>query len=115
MTYVPDGLSPAQYAKLKKEEQAKKAANKKKAMKGSVETLTQWQARNAEKFKNQPGAGHVYVKIRGGEIGDKSAKKGDSSAQALIKDGFGRGRKGVDKLKGASEAAPKKKFGLFGR
>eukprot|EP00621_Florenciella_sp_RCC1693_P001682 CAMPEP_0182522802 /NCGR_PEP_ID=MMETSP1323-20130603/573_1 /TAXON_ID=236787 /ORGANISM="Florenciella parvula, Strain RCC1693" /LENGTH=73 /DNA_ID=CAMNT_0024731017 /DNA_START=69 /DNA_END=287 /DNA_ORIENTATION=+ len=34
MAYVPDGLSPAQYAKLKKEEEAKKAANKKKAMKG---------------------------------------------------------------------------------
>jgi len=44
MAYVPDGLNPAQYAKLKKEEAAKAAANKKKAMKGSVETLTQWQA-----------------------------------------------------------------------
>jgi len=33
----------------------KKAANKSK-MKGSVETLTQWQARSAEKFKNKPGA-----------------------------------------------------------
>ena len=49
---VPDGLSPAQYAKLKKDEAAKKAANKKKAMKGSVETLTQWQARNAEKVSS---------------------------------------------------------------
>ena len=28
-------------------------------MKGSVETLTQWQARNAEKFKNQPGKSHT--------------------------------------------------------
>ena len=41
--------------------------------------------RSAEKFKNVPGAGHVYVKIRGGERGDKTAKKGDSSSEALIK------------------------------
>merc|ERR1719453_2191052 len=114
MTYVPDGLTPAQYAKLKKEEAAKKAANKKKAMKGSVETLTQWQARNAEKYKNQPGAGHVYVKIRGGELGDKSAKKGDYSSEALIKDGFGRGNKLTDKFKGRAQA-PVAKKGFFDR
>merc|ERR1719163_2160499 len=107
MAYVPDGLTPAQYKKLKAEEAKKKKENKKK-MKGSVETLTQWQARSAEKFKNQPGAGHVYVKIRGGELGDKSAKKGDASSQALIKDGFGRGRAGTGKLKGAASAAPKR-------
>jgi len=41
--------------------------------------------RSAEKFKNVPGAGHVYVKIRGGELGDKNAKKGDASSEALIK------------------------------
>merc|ERR1719327_2113686 len=105
MAYVPDGLTPEQYKKLKADE------DKKKAMKGSVETLTQWQARSAEKFKNQPGAGHVYVKIRGGEIGDRNAKKGDYSAEALIKDGFGRGVKGKDKLK---TAAPPKRKGLFG-
>merc|ERR1719311_1900981 len=107
MAYVPDGLTPAQYKKLKAEEEKKKKENKKK-MKGSAETLTQWQARNAEKFKNQPGAGHVYVKIRGGELGDKKAAKGDYSSQALIKDGFGRGRKGVDQLK-KGNAAPKRK------
>ena len=55
MAYVPDGLTPAQYKKLKAEEDKKKKDNKKK-MKGSVETLTQWQARSAEKFKNMPGA-----------------------------------------------------------
>ena len=41
--------------------------------------------RSAEKFKNIPGAGHVYVKIRGGELGDRNAKKGDYSSEALIK------------------------------
>ena len=113
MGYVPDGLTPAQYKKLQAEEAKKKQDNKKK-MKGSVETLTQWQARSAEKFKNQPGAGHVYVKIRGGELGDKKAAKGDYSSQALVKDGFGRGVAGKDKLKGAAPAAPKRK-GFFGR
>ena len=114
MAYVPDGLTPAQW-KAQQAKEAKVKKDNKKKMKGSVETLTQWQARNAEKFKNQPGAGHVYVKIRGGEIGDKNAKKGDYSAEAAIKDGFGRGRKGVDKVKGqaAAPAAPKKR-GLFG-
>merc|ERR1719311_1645626 len=102
MGYVPDGLSPAQYKKIKAEEEKKKKENKKK-MRGSVETLTQWQARNAEKFKNQPGAGHVYVKIRGGELGDKKAAKGDYSSQALIKDGFGRGNAATDRLKGRAK------------
>jgi len=102
MAYVPDGLTPAQYKKLKAEEDKKKKDNKKK-MKGSVETLTQWQARSAEKFKNMPGAGHVYVKIRGGELGDKNAKKGDYSSEALIKDGFGRGNKLTDRFRGRAD------------
>ena len=102
MAYVPDGLTPAQYKKLKAEEDKKKKANKKK-MKGSVETLTQWQARSAEKFKNMPGAGHVYVKIRGGELGDKKAKKGDVFSEALIKEGFGRGNKKTDRFRGRAD------------
>merc|ERR1719359_2515275 len=115
MAYVPDGLTPAQYKALKSKEAKAKKDNKAKK-RGSVETLTQWQARNAEKFKNQPGAGHVYVKIRGGELGDKNAAKGDCSSEALVKDGFGRGRKGLDRLKGGkSDAAPTQKRGLFGR
>ena len=34
-------------------------------MKGSVEDLTDWQARSAKKYPNQMGAGHVYVKLKG--------------------------------------------------
>ena len=33
--------------------------------KGSVEDLTDWQARSAKKYPNQMGAGHVYVKLKG--------------------------------------------------
>jgi len=115
MGYVPDGLTPAQYKKLQAGEAKTKALNKKTKQKGSVETLTEWQARSAKKFKNQPGAGHVYVKIRGGEIGDKRAKKGDASAEALTKDGFGRGVKGRDRLvqsgkAAAAEAPAKRRF-----
>merc|ERR1719163_1407706 len=55
MAYVPDGLTPAQYNKLKAEEAKKKKENKKK-MKGSVETLTQWQARSAEKVSRDSPA-----------------------------------------------------------
>mmetsp|Transcript_106556 Transcript_106556/g.308828 ORF Transcript_106556/g.308828 Transcript_106556/m.308828 type:complete len:112 (-) Transcript_106556:626-961(-) len=50
MGYVPDGLTPAQYKALKAKEEAQAKANKKKAMKGSVEDLTTWQARSAKKF-----------------------------------------------------------------
>ena len=49
------------------------------------------------------GAGHVYVKIRGGELGDKNAKKGDASSEALIKDGFGRGNKMTDIFRGRAD------------
>mmetsp|Transcript_106551 Transcript_106551/g.308810 ORF Transcript_106551/g.308810 Transcript_106551/m.308810 type:complete len:137 (-) Transcript_106551:428-838(-) len=65
MGYVPDGLTPAQYKALKAKEEAQAKANKKKAMKGSVEDLTTWQARSAKKFPNQMGAGHIYVKQKG--------------------------------------------------
>eukprot|EP00619_Florenciella_sp_RCC1007_P001572 CAMPEP_0205910430 /NCGR_PEP_ID=MMETSP1325-20131115/4418_1 /ASSEMBLY_ACC=CAM_ASM_000708 /TAXON_ID=236786 /ORGANISM="Florenciella sp., Strain RCC1007" /LENGTH=121 /DNA_ID=CAMNT_0053276779 /DNA_START=255 /DNA_END=620 /DNA_ORIENTATION=+ len=63
--YVPDGLTPAQYKALKAKEAAAAKANKKKAMKGSAETLTTWQARAEKQNPNQPGAGHVYVKLKG--------------------------------------------------
>eukprot|EP00614_Pseudopedinella_elastica_P010780 CAMPEP_0172588858 /NCGR_PEP_ID=MMETSP1068-20121228/7700_1 /TAXON_ID=35684 /ORGANISM="Pseudopedinella elastica, Strain CCMP716" /LENGTH=108 /DNA_ID=CAMNT_0013384313 /DNA_START=32 /DNA_END=358 /DNA_ORIENTATION=- len=69
--YVPDGLTPEQYAQVQAKEKASKAANKKKAMKGSVETLTQFNARMEKKFPNQPGAGHVFVKLKGKALGDK--------------------------------------------
>ena len=64
MAYVPDGLTPAQYKAFKAKEAAQAKANKKK-MKGSVEDLTDWQARSAKKFPNQMGAGHIYVKQKG--------------------------------------------------
>ena len=83
MGYVPDGLTPAQYSALKAKEvscilrykhivswcmaevtpyahvnhaQAAAAkANKKRAMKGSVEDLTTWQARAEKQNPNQVG------------------------------------------------------------
>ena len=45
----------------------------------------------------------MYVKIRGGELGDKNAKKGDYSSEALIKDGFGRGNKLTDRFRGRAD------------
>ena len=45
----------------------------------------------------------MYVKIRGGELGDKKAKKGDASSEALIKDGFGRGNKMTDRFRGKAD------------
>jgi len=50
-----------------------------------------------------PGAGHVYVKIRGGELGDKKAKKGDVFSEALIKEGFGRGNRKTDRFRGRAD------------
>jgi len=45
----------------------------------------------------------VYVKIRGGELGDKKAKKGDVFSEALIKEGFGRGNKKTDRFRGRAD------------
>uniref|UniRef100_A0A7S2CHM7 PSI-F n=1 Tax=Octactis speculum TaxID=3111310 RepID=A0A7S2CHM7_9STRA len=65
MGYVPDGLTEAQFNAMKKKEADKAKKNKKTKMKGSKETLTEWKAQVDKKFPNQPGAGHVYVKLRG--------------------------------------------------
>ena len=35
------------------------------SQKGSVEDLTTWQARAAKQNPNKPGAGHIYVKMKG--------------------------------------------------
>ena len=35
------------------------------SQKGSAEDLTTWQARAAKQNPNKPGAGHVYVKMKG--------------------------------------------------
>ena len=66
--YVPDGISPEQYAKVKAEEKAKAEKSKKKFKIGKqVETLTEWQAREQKKFGAQ-GAnirkGHRLVKAK---------------------------------------------------
>lgn len=65
MGYVPDGLSDAEYKKIKAKEAAKAAKDKKTKMKGSKETLTEWKQQVDKKFPNSPGAGHVFVKLRG--------------------------------------------------
>ena len=37
-------------------------------LRSSVEDLTTFQARRDKKFPNQPGAGHVYVKLTGNAL-----------------------------------------------
>merc|ERR1711998_511965 len=84
MGYVPDGLSKAQYEALQKKEAKARADNKKKSMKGSKETLTEWFERSTKKYPNQPGKGHIFFKIRGGEKGEGGAKD-DPRAAANMK------------------------------
>jgi len=91
MGYVPDGLTPAQYSALKAKEAAAAKANKKRAMKGSVEDLTTWQARAEKQNPNQPGAGHVYVKLKG-----KASYGQDKEGYG---NRFGRGKGGGQKLR----------------
>ena len=69
-SYVPDGLTPAQYKAIKAKEEAEAKKNKQKGqkMKGSVEDLTDFQLRRDKKFPNKPGAGHVYVKLKGNAL-----------------------------------------------
>lgn len=67
-SYVPDGLTEAQWKAQQAKEAAKKTANKKK-MKGSVEDLTDFNLRQEKKFPNSPGAGHVFVKLSGKALG----------------------------------------------
>eukprot|EP01039_Chlorochromonas_danica_P009371 gene9371-10347_t len=47
--YIPDGLSPQEYAKFVAEEAAKKSANVKKVQSKPSESLTEWLDKNAEK------------------------------------------------------------------
>ena len=67
-TYVPEGISKAQYDKLKAEEAAKKAAKQKKFPLGKeAETLTEWMLK--EKAKGNEGKdlllkGHRMVKAK---------------------------------------------------
>lgn len=90
MGYVPDGLTPAQYKAIQAKEAAQVKANKKK-MKGSVEDLTDWQARAEKQNPNQPGAGHVYVKLKG-----KATYGADKEGYGSR---FGRNKSGGQKLR----------------
>ena len=65
---MPDGLTPDQYAKIKAKEEMEK---KKVTRKGSAETLTEFNAKQEKKYPNQPGAGHLFVKLKGKALGDK--------------------------------------------
>mmetsp|Transcript_59311 Transcript_59311/g.119016 ORF Transcript_59311/g.119016 Transcript_59311/m.119016 type:complete len:118 (+) Transcript_59311:57-410(+) len=75
MGYVPDGMDPKVYAAMKKKEEDAKLKNKKKMSKGSIEDLTTFNARMEKKFPNQPGAGHVYVKMKGKALGKTQSDK----------------------------------------
>ena len=89
MGYVPDGFTEAQY-KAKKAQEAGDRATKKSfwAKKSSdVQTLTDWQAKRDAKFKNQPGAGHTFVKIRGADPVPNKAPQAAAKAQPAPKFG----------------------------
>merc|ERR1719198_2326522 len=66
--YVPDGLSPAQWAEKQKKETAAKAANKKRnwgvGRTGQEKSLTEFQAKRDAKYPNNPGAGHMWAKAK---------------------------------------------------
>ena len=49
-----------------------------------AQTLTEWFERSTKKYPNQPGKGHIFVKIRGGEKGEGGAKD-DPRAAANMK------------------------------
>ena len=67
-TYVPDGLTKAQYDKVLAEEAKKKAAKAKKFPKGKeVETLTEWmnnEAKKGNKGTDLLTKGHRMVKAK---------------------------------------------------
>ena len=69
--YVPDGLTPAQWAAKQKGESAAKAANKKKVATtwgvgrtGQEKSLTDFQKKRDAKYPNTPGAGHMWAKAK---------------------------------------------------
>ena len=66
--YVPDGLTPAQWADKQKAEAAAKAANKKRnwgvGRTGQEKSLTEFQAKRDAKYPNTPGAGHAWAKAK---------------------------------------------------
>uniref|UniRef100_A0A7S2SPR0 PSI-F n=1 Tax=Rhizochromulina marina TaxID=1034831 RepID=A0A7S2SPR0_9STRA len=62
--YVPDGLTPAQWAKQKRQEAAKNKKSKQKYAKVKCEDLDQWIKKRDAKFPNKPGAGHTFAKVK---------------------------------------------------
>ena len=88
MGYVPDGFTEAQYKAKKSKEANERATRKSFWAKKSpdVQTLTDWQAKRDAKFKNQPGAGHTFVKIRGS---DPAPKAPQAAAKAQPASKFG--------------------------
>ena len=66
--YVPDGLTPAQYAKLQEEQAKALEAKKKKFFKGKVtESLTEWMEKESKKGlsgKDLNIKGHRMVKAK---------------------------------------------------
>lgn len=87
MEYIPDGLTPAQWKAQKAKKTKEAALKKKKFTKGSVETLTEFQARRDKLFPNTPGAGHEYVKLKGNGKG-LGIGYGKDPAPAPKKKGF---------------------------
>uniref|UniRef100_A0A7S2SUA3 Uncharacterized protein n=1 Tax=Rhizochromulina marina TaxID=1034831 RepID=A0A7S2SUA3_9STRA len=69
MGYIPDGLSQAEYDKLKKKEQSAAQERKKKFKFNGFEDLTDWVRARDKKFPNQPGKGHTFAKVKGDEKG----------------------------------------------
>lgn len=67
-SYIPEGLTPAQYEALQKSEKAKSEEKKKKFFKGkTTESLTEWMSNNEKKgLKGQElnRKGHKMVKTK---------------------------------------------------
>ena len=95
--YVPDGLTPAQWAAKQKKESSAKAANKVKVATtwgpgrtGQEKSLTDFQKKRDAKFPNTPGAGHMWAKSKkysfldSREGGDAREKQKRDEARAGI-------------------------------
>mmetsp|Transcript_20209 Transcript_20209/g.63529 ORF Transcript_20209/g.63529 Transcript_20209/m.63529 type:complete len:118 (+) Transcript_20209:48-401(+) len=79
--YIPDGLSPAEWAKKQKEEEAKKKANKAKYPKGKVGVpiaawLSDLEKRQTLAGEKIVGSGHTFAKTKFSTKEEYDAAKG---------------------------------------
>uniref|UniRef100_A0A7S2YM18 Uncharacterized protein n=1 Tax=Entomoneis paludosa TaxID=265537 RepID=A0A7S2YM18_9STRA len=115
-SYVPNGLTKEQYAKIRAGEQAKKAANYEKNVKkaGVFEDFTDWYAKRGtelgQDWKQKVTLGHQMVKTKYDWSGTADAKKFESTTNTNV---FAAKKAAPKKAAAKKAAAPTKKFGLF--